>query len=217
MAICRICGKNTGFFGAIEISLNNKNSKMYPASISLCNSCGDLMEYMSNGDEESFNKIHQITDNKDDDLLKEFIKTWDDKYNKNKKAGDVRRKSKQIEDAWKNNKLYELDDIKITTGLSFEGYNIKKYLGICSGEAVLGTGFISEFSADFSDFFGVESNEFAEKIDKAMAYAIRKLIIKALDNEANAIIGVNFSYPTFSRNMVGVIATGTLVQIEKDE
>lgn len=75
---------------------------MYPASISLCNSCGDLMEYMNNGDEESFNKIHQITDNKDDDLLKEFIKTWDDKYNKNKKAGDVRRKSKLIEDASTN-------------------------------------------------------------------------------------------------------------------
>lgn len=85
MAICRICGKDIGFFGAVDISLTNRQSKMYPATISICKSCADLMGFMNNGDAEACNKIHQFVDSKNDDLLKEFISSWDDKYRQNKK------------------------------------------------------------------------------------------------------------------------------------
>lgn len=35
----------------------------------------------------------------------------------------------------------------LTTGYDFSGYKIIKYIGVISGEVVLGTGFLSEFSA----------------------------------------------------------------------
>ena len=55
-------------------------------------------------------------------------------------------------------------NFKVTTGYNFDGYEIAEYLGIYSGEVVLGTGFISEFSASLSDIMGSRSNTFAKKM-----------------------------------------------------
>ena len=40
----------------------------------------------------------------------------------------------------------------ITSGYNFEGYRITDYLGFCSGEAALGTGFLSSLGAGFSGY-----------------------------------------------------------------
>lgn len=53
---------------------------------------------------------------------------------------------------------------KLTTGFDFEGYTIKEYIGLVSGEAVIGTGLIKDIKASFSDLFGVESNSYATTI-----------------------------------------------------
>lgn len=42
-----------------------------------------------------------------------------------------------------------------TTGFNFEGYNIKAYHGVVTGEMVLGTGFFTGFGAGISDLLGV--------------------------------------------------------------
>lgn len=47
-----------------------------------------------------------------------------------------------------------IHELVITTSQSVEGYKVVKYLGIVSGESSLGTGFLSEFLAGTSDFFG---------------------------------------------------------------
>lgn len=83
---------------------------------------------------------------------------------------------------------------------------------MASGEVVLGTGFLSEFSAAFNDFFGTQSNSFSNKLDGAKSAAIDKLLEKAVARGANAVIGIDFDYITFVNNMLGVIANGTLVK-----
>lgn len=104
----------------------------------------------------------------------------------------------------------------ITTGYNFEGYKIRSYLGLISGEAILGTGFLSEYMASLSDAFGVESNSFSQKLKSAKNSAIEYLINSCMEKGGNAIIGVNFDYITFNNNMMGVVANGTAVLIDKE-
>lgn len=108
-----------------------------------------------------------------------------------------------------------LNNNLITTGYAFENYKITKYCGIVSGEVVLGTGFLSEFSASVSDLFGTKSNTFASKMIEAKNVAQQQLINNALNAGGNAIIGVNFDYITFGNNMVGVSVNGTAVVVKE--
>jgi uncharacterized protein YbjQ (UPF0145 family) len=104
----------------------------------------------------------------------------------------------------------------LTTGNNFDGYKISTYLGIISGESVLGTGFLSEFKANLSDTFGVASYAFSDKLRHAKETAVISLIDSCLEKGGNAIIGISFDYITFTNNLIGVIANGTAVVIERE-
>ncbi len=109
---------------------------------------------------------------------------------------------------------HKISQHTLTSGYNFEGYSIKKYNGIISGHVVMGTGFMSEVKASFSDVFGVQSDAFANKLENTKHLALNKLIAKSISLGGNAIIGVNFDYITFTNNMMGVSANGTSVIIE---
>ena len=110
------------------------------------------------------------------------------------------------------NKIYSC---KKTTGYTFDGYKITQYLDIVNGEIVLGTGFLSEFSAGMNDLFGTSSGMFSSKLQQAREHAQAEMIVKAVSMGANAIIGIDFDYITFANNMIGVVANGTAVVIEE--
>lgn len=103
----------------------------------------------------------------------------------------------------------------VTTGYNFEGYDIIEYRGLVSGEVVLGTGFLSEFSASFSDLFGSESNKFSDKIMTAKEAAKNKMIDNVIMAGGNAVIGVDFDYIMFANNMIGVSVNGTAVVVKR--
>ena len=109
-----------------------------------------------------------------------------------------------------------MKNLKITSGFEFQGYTITDYLGFCSGECALGTGFLSSFNAGLADIFGDVSSKYAEKLEEAKDYALEALSNNALKLGADAIIGVDVDYTTFSSDIMGVIATGTAVKILKD-
>ena len=104
----------------------------------------------------------------------------------------------------------------LTSGYNFEGYKIISYNGIISGEVVLGTGFLSEFSASISDFLGSMSDNFGTKMKQAKNIATSKMIDASIAKGSNAIIGVDFDYVTLGNNMIAVSANGTSVTIEKN-
>ena len=110
---------------------------------------------------------------------------------------------------------YKIKSHMLTTSYNFEKYRIVDYKGIISGQVVLGTGFLSELSSSFSDFFGTEANYFSDKLEKAKDAAKERLIEKSVLVGGNAIIGVDFDYIMFSNNMIGVVANGTSVIIEE--
>jgi uncharacterized protein YbjQ (UPF0145 family) len=119
----------------------------------------------------------------------------------------IRQEEQRKKDLYNNHLL--------TSGFNFEGFTIKKYNGLVSKQVIMGTGMFSELKASFSDFFGVESVTFSNKLDEAKEIALEQLINKSISLGSNAIIGVDFDYLTLTNNMLGVSVNGTSVIIEK--
>lgn len=103
----------------------------------------------------------------------------------------------------------------LTSGYNFEGYIIKEYLGFYSGECALGTGFLSSFGAGLADILGSNSTMYEGKLSRAKSMAISDLQSKAINCGANAIIGLDVDYTTFTADIMGVIANGTAVKVER--
>ena len=112
------------------------------------------------------------------------------------------------------NYLIQKDAFLTTTGFSFETHKIISYLGIKSGEVVLGTGFLSEFAASVADGAGIESNLMAAKLARAKDSALDKLIYRCIDSGANAVIGVDLDFTILGHNMIVACANGTAVKVE---
>lgn len=102
-----------------------------------------------------------------------------------------------------------------TNSFNFEGYKITEYIKLVSGEVVLGSGFLSELSAQVNDFLGSNSTEFERKLSKAKMVAQNKMIADAETVGANAIIAIDFDIMTLAGNIIVVSANGTAVKIEK--
>lgn len=105
----------------------------------------------------------------------------------------------------------------ITSGFNFEDYKIVKYCGYCTGECVLGTGFLSSLESGISDFLGMSSGMYENKLMQAKSCAIDLLKQNATNLGGNAIIGVDIDYTTFSNDLMGVIANGTAVVIQRND
>ena len=103
------------------------------------------------------------------------------------------------------------ENIMMTTGNGFEGYRIKDYLGIISGEAILGGNFIKGIAASVTN----ASEQDMAKVEKAKEDAVSKILKKAKKLGANAIIGVASAYTTLEGGSFGAIVTGTAVVIEE--
>ena len=115
----------------------------------------------------------------------------------------------------KNKMKRFMKDFFITSGYNFEGYRITEYLDYCSGECALGTGFLSSLGAGFADLAGTNSEKYTVKLNQARNIALDRLKHQAKMCGANALIGVAISHTAFSSDIMGVLANGTAVNIEK--
>lgn len=107
-----------------------------------------------------------------------------------------------------------LEQMRITTTNHIDGYRVRNYIGIESVEFVIGTGIFSEITTDLQDFFGARSTAFELKLKNAKEFALKKLKYLAHEKGGNAVIGVDLDYTEFSGNRIGLIANGTVVDIE---
>ena len=103
----------------------------------------------------------------------------------------------------------------ITSTVNIEGYEIETYIGYQCSQVVLGTSFLSGISASFTDFFGINSTSYEKVLRNATEAAKTKLIAIAKTYNADAIIGLDIDYTTFTSDLIGVIAGGTLVKLKK--
>ena len=216
MGTCRICGKNFGLMGGGSEPYTGHN-------LQVCNSCGEVLkkiDKVKNEDTQEvkdlFVSVMSMTDDADvKRILTEYSKSV---ISDSEKLVAITNESKEKAERAQNieENFYDLEKaFKVTTGYDFEGYQIMDYKGIVSGDIVLGTGFISEFAASWSDAFGTTSNTFAGKMKTAKQKALKQLMANAMITGANAVIGIDFDYTMFSNNMLGVSANGTAVVIRK--
>lgn len=101
----------------------------------------------------------------------------------------------------------------MTTTNQLEGRDINKYLGIVTGEAIMGANLFKDFFAGIRDIVGGRSAAYEEELQKARRIAFAEMEEKAIRVGANAIIGIDLDYETIGANgsMLMVSVSGTAV------
>ncbi|MCG8374186.1 MAG: heavy metal-binding domain-containing protein [Balneolales bacterium] len=101
----------------------------------------------------------------------------------------------------------------MTTTNTLEGKEINKYLGVVTGEAILGANIFKDFFAGIRDIVGGRSGAYEQALQDARRMAFAELEEKARRVGANAIVGIDIDYETIGANgsMLMVSVTGTAV------
>ncbi|MEW6573351.1 MAG: heavy metal-binding domain-containing protein [Bacillota bacterium] len=106
----------------------------------------------------------------------------------------------------------------ITTTPNIEGKKIVRYLGLVSGEAIMGANIFKDFFAGIRDIVGGRSATYEKELRSAKDLAIEEMVEQAKKLGANAVLGVDLDYETISTgsggNMLMVSASGTAVLYE---
>lgn len=102
----------------------------------------------------------------------------------------------------------------VTTTPSLEGKQIERYLGIVTGEAIMGANVVRDFLASVTDIIGGRSSAYENKLSEGREIAIREMEEKARRLGANAVVGVDLDFETLRDGMMMCIATGTAVYVK---
>ncbi len=103
----------------------------------------------------------------------------------------------------------------ITTTHNIEGHRITEYLGVVTGEAVLGANFFRDLFAKIRDVVGGRSGSYEKELAKARETAFREIEEEALDVGATAIVGIDLDYEVMGEkgSMLMVSVSGTAVKV----
>ncbi|MAT70296.1 MAG: hypothetical protein CMJ58_12325 [Planctomycetaceae bacterium] len=104
----------------------------------------------------------------------------------------------------------------ITTTPTVEGYVVREYLGVVTGEAILGANVFKDFFAGIRDILGGRSAAYEGELRKARDIAFGEISDRAAELGANAIVGVDLDYETVGAqgSMLMVSISGTAVRVE---
>ena len=107
------------------------------------------------------------------------------------------------------------DSFAITTTPTIEGRRIQRYVGIVTGEAILGANIFKDLFAGIRDIVGGRSAVYEEELRRARTIALTELRQAAADLGANAVVGVDLDYETVGKGtMLMVTISGTAVVVE---
>lgn len=109
-----------------------------------------------------------------------------------------------------------MEDIMITSGTSFEGYEISEYGPYRFVQTILSSNFLKEIGSSIADIATDRSSIYQEKLDGAMNEAIKSFKEMAGKTKYNAVVGFHTNVVDYSSNITSVVAAGTLVSIKKE-
>lgn len=102
----------------------------------------------------------------------------------------------------------------VTTTPAVEGRPIRDYLGIVTGEAILGANVFRDLFAGIRDVIGGRSGSYEQVLREARDAALAEMEAEAKKRGADAIVGVDLDYETVSQGtMLMVTASGTAVKL----
>ena len=102
-----------------------------------------------------------------------------------------------------------------TTTPTIEGQRITQYLGIVTGEAILGANIFKDLFAGIRDVVGGRSGTYERELEKARKIALQEMETEAAQRGANAVVGVDLDYEVLGagNGMLMVSASGTAVRL----
>lgn len=104
----------------------------------------------------------------------------------------------------------------LTTTDDVQGQTITQYLGIVSGDAVLGTNVFSDFFASVRDIVGGRSGSYQKLLQEGKAAALDDLRAQARALGADAVVAIDLDYEAIggdSKTMLMVSVNGTAVKL----
>jgi uncharacterized protein YbjQ (UPF0145 family) len=101
-----------------------------------------------------------------------------------------------------------------TTTPTIEGRPVRDYLGIVTGEAILGANIFKDFGASVRDVIGGRSAGYEKDLQKARETALAEMQEAAEALGANAVVGIDIDYETLKGSMLMVTASGTAVKVD---
>jgi uncharacterized protein YbjQ (UPF0145 family) len=101
----------------------------------------------------------------------------------------------------------------LSTTSTLDGKRIVNYLGLVSGEAILGANIFRDLFAGIRDIVGGRSASYEKELRQAKEIAVQEMVEQARALGANAIIGIDLDYETVGQggSMLMVSASGTAV------
>ncbi len=105
----------------------------------------------------------------------------------------------------------------VVTTPQLDGRPVREYLGLVSGEAILGANIFRDMFAGIRDIVGGRSAAYEQELRKAKQIALDEMEAQARDLGADAVLGVDLDYETIQvgggGGMLMVSASGTAVRI----
>ncbi len=103
----------------------------------------------------------------------------------------------------------------LTTTPSVEDKKVQRYLGIVTGEAILGAHLFKDIFAGIRDLVGGRSATYEKELGRAREIALEELSQRATSLGANAVIGIDLDYEVLGQgnSMLMVTASGTAVVV----
>ena len=101
----------------------------------------------------------------------------------------------------------------LTTTPSIDGQTIQRYLGVVTGEAILGANLFKDLFAGIRDLVGGRSGTYERELQKARDIAMQELTERAAELGANAVVGIDIDYEVLGKanGMLMVAVSGTAV------
>lgn len=101
----------------------------------------------------------------------------------------------------------------VTTTTALEGRPVQQYLGVVTGEVIVGANIFKDLFAGIRDIVGGRSGAYETTLRSARETAFQELEEEAARLGANAVIGVDIDYEVIGKegSMLMVTVSGTAV------
>ena len=103
----------------------------------------------------------------------------------------------------------------LSTTNNIDGKPVKDYLGIVTGETIIGANIVKDVFASIRDIVGGRSGSYERVLREAKDTALKEIKENAEKLNADAVIGIDLDYETVGNRggMLMVTASGTAVKL----
>ena len=102
----------------------------------------------------------------------------------------------------------------IVTTDTIEGREVADYLGIVSGDAIVGANIFRDVFARVRDVVGGRAGGYEKALRGAKEHALEDMVNEAQARGADAVLAVDLDYEVVGESMLMVSANGTAVKLK---